>query len=642
NEKDDDCDGFIDDEDDSVDVSDGTVFYADADDDGYGDATVALTACVAPAGYRLNSNDCDDTSASVSPGAQEVCNDIDDDCDELVDDLDDSIDLSTAREWYADVDGDGYGDPAGVFTSCASPSGYVDTATDCDDGDATINPAGQEVCDPDDVDEDCDGLADNADDSADAAATGTVYYPDTDGDGFGDETDPGSAYCDDPSTSSETWLTERTDCNDSDAAIHPAATEVCDAANVDEDCDGLADDADDSVDTAATGTLYYPDADEDGYGDESDAGTAFCDNPSTSGDIRVTDNTDCDDSAGTVNPAATEVCDAADVDEDCDGTADDADSSVAVSTGALWYPDADADGYGDADDSGTLYCDDPSTSTETWLADNTDCDDGTDRVSPGAAEVCDGVDNDCDPATPEDGMAALDDGSGGWTDVTTSLAGSMSSPAAGPLSSTGTLYVCDGTWYWNMDLRSPDLTVIGVNGSGSTVLDGSAADTVLTVRPGAGVRLRGVTVKNGASAGDGGGVRVEGGTLIADDVVLEDNDALTRGGAISVDASGEARLSDCQLRNNTADRGAGGFTNDRGYLELDGCTVDGNVAASWGGGLEVYDDTELVVIDSTISDNEAADYGGGIECNEGGIISVSDASISDNLALGADGGGIDL
>ncbi len=65
----------------------GTLYYRDADGDGYGDASVAWTSCdgTIPAGYVANRVDCNDASASVNPGAAEVCNNVDDDCDGTID-----------------------------------------------------------------------------------------------------------------------------------------------------------------------------------------------------------------------------------------------------------------------------------------------------------------------------------------------------------------------------------------------------------------------------------------------------------------------------------------------------------------------------------------------------------------------------
>lgn len=146
NGRDDDCDAVVD---------DGFVtrlYFLDADRDGYG-GTRALRACAAPVGYVSNRRDCNDASASINPGASEVCDDVDQDCDSSVDEG-----LATST-WYPDVDGDGWGDEDGAVSDCAAPTGYVDVGGDCDDAVATTNPDATETADG--TDEDCDGRIDN-------------------------------------------------------------------------------------------------------------------------------------------------------------------------------------------------------------------------------------------------------------------------------------------------------------------------------------------------------------------------------------------------------------------------------------------------------------------------------------------------
>jgi hypothetical protein len=89
--------------------------------------------------------------------------------------------LPCARTFFADTDGDGYGNAASPTTSCLAPAGYDVRGDDCDDGDATIHPDADERCNA--VDDDCDGLTDSLDASL---VEGDVYYADADVDGFGD------------------------------------------------------------------------------------------------------------------------------------------------------------------------------------------------------------------------------------------------------------------------------------------------------------------------------------------------------------------------------------------------------------------------------------------------------------------------
>jgi hypothetical protein len=348
-----DCDGTLD-EDEALDVS---TWYADTDGDGYGDAAVPELDCAQPSGYVADATDCDDSEASSYPGATEYCDGVDSDCDGTLDE-DEAVDVST---WYADTDGDSYGDASVSDIDCAQPSGYVADDTDCDDSEGNTWPGATEYCDG--VDSDCDGTLDE-DEAADVA----TWYADTDGDSYGDAS-VSDIDCAQPSG----YVADDTDCDDATASTNPGATEYCDG--VDNDCDGQIDEGD--ADDAST---WYADSDGDGYGDGA-ASTTACSQPSG----YLADATDCDDSDSSTNPGADEYCDGHD--DDCDGDVDE-DSAVDVST---WYADSDGDGYGSTSSS-TTACDQPSG----YAASSDDCDDSDISVSPGASEVCDGLDNDCD------------------------------------------------------------------------------------------------------------------------------------------------------------------------------------------------------------------------------------------------------
>ena len=151
---DNDCDGAID----PVSSVDALTWYVDADEDGFGDASATMAACTVPAGYTADATDCDDSSAAVYPMADELCDGVDNDCDGTID-PDTALD---APLWFADSDGDLYGDPSSGVASCEAVPGHVEDATDCDDDNGLVWP-GAEEWPNDGVDQDCDGK-DNIDD----------------------------------------------------------------------------------------------------------------------------------------------------------------------------------------------------------------------------------------------------------------------------------------------------------------------------------------------------------------------------------------------------------------------------------------------------------------------------------------------
>ena len=324
-------------------------YYADADGDGFGDAATVISTCVQPQGYVTDNTDCDDTSADVNPAATEVCNHIDDDCSGTIDD---GLVFDT---YYADVDGDTFGDANNSIYECSQPSGYVTNNTDCNDNNANQNTASTEICNGED--DDCDGAIDN----------GLIfldYYADLDSDGFGAGAATNS--CVDLGAG---YVNNNTDCNDNNANQNTASTEICNGE--DDDCDG-------TIDNGITFLDYYADTDGDGFG----AGDVIS-SCSDLGAGYVSNNTDCDDSNSNINSSATETCNS--IDDNCDGQIDEGVQTV-------YFIDNDGDTYGNPSVS-ILACTQPIG----YTPDDTDCNDTDANISPGAEDIGgNGIDENCD------------------------------------------------------------------------------------------------------------------------------------------------------------------------------------------------------------------------------------------------------
>ena len=352
--------------DDDCDDADPSVWPEDADGDGYSlctgdcdDTDAGLNPTdVDGDGVSSCDGDCVDGDPNNYPGNPEICDHQDNNCDGLIDD--DDATATGLITFYADLDGDGHGDPETSYVRCFAPPGTVDTGGDCDDTEPLIHPAAEEICDG--VDNDCDGDLDEED-----AFGCEDHYADLDGDGHGVIGDS-RCLCD--GEAPHTSLSGG-DCDDANALVHPDQPEDCNG--VDDDCDSV---------------VPSDEVDDDGDGQMICAG-------------------DCDDTNAAVYLWATEMCDGLDSDCDgvlpvgeededgdgvpvCDGDCDDTEPSV--------YPGApEICDWLDNNCNGFPHGDEADDDGDGWMVCAGDCDDTEPTVHPGAPEDCeDGLDNDCE------------------------------------------------------------------------------------------------------------------------------------------------------------------------------------------------------------------------------------------------------
>ncbi len=310
-----------------------TFGFRDQDMDGTPDATCCNGA--------VCGTDCNDVDGRIGPGFAEVCDGIDNDCDG-------SNDEGALTRYYADTDGDDFGDPDGeVRMSCSQPSGFSENDRDCNDMAASVNPSAPDVC---------DGVGDN-----DCNESTTNPF-DTDGDGQ-DAFD---------ATSCPTG----NDCNDDDETVYSGAPELCDG--VDTNCDGAETFDVCNCTGRCTGGCPFEceNPQPDGSCDGTCLGPCFgtCDGTCTTvgdpyeysredmdqdgfleldatcsgGPLDGLPRTDCwDDNAG-VYPGARESCNL--IDDDCDGVVDeDADTYHSAVPLEVVTPDPTFSGATSAD-----------------------------------------------------------------------------------------------------------------------------------------------------------------------------------------------------------------------------------------------------------------------------------------------------
>ena len=250
-------------------------------DDGFntGSCTVGKGICQATGTYKCVSKMKAECDATAGMAKTETCGDQkDNDCDGKTDESD----AKDAKTWYADSDGDGYGDPMKSKKACTQPMGYVDNKKDCDDGDKTVKPR--------------------------------QFFPDQDGDGYTLGTRKTKCSDASPPNGFAKMKSAKIDCNDSKKSINPGASEVCDGN--DTNCDGNKDNISQS---GTEGNAYYVDCDNDGFAPGTTGQIRSCSKPpssklsgacsSSTADwtrkVPNNNNTDCKDNNSDVFPGQT-------------------------------------------------------------------------------------------------------------------------------------------------------------------------------------------------------------------------------------------------------------------------------------------------------------------------------------------------
>ncbi len=216
--------------------------------------------------------------------------------------------------FYADADGDSYGNPAVTISACSVPFGYVANDSDCDDNNSSINPTtvwyedldGDNYGNESSTTIDCVApsgyvlVSGDCDDSDPTATFPVMYYEDNDNDGYG--VSSGVEFCQDPGFG---YVLNNADCDDSQSSVYPGAPEICD--DFDNNCNG-------QTNEGLQTTVYYIDNDGDTYGQGS-AGD-FCSDPGIGYSLL---NTDCDDDNASAYPGSPEILNNG-IDENCDNT----------------------------------------------------------------------------------------------------------------------------------------------------------------------------------------------------------------------------------------------------------------------------------------------------------------------------------
>ncbi|MCX4247581.1 right-handed parallel beta-helix repeat-containing protein [Paraliomyxa miuraensis] len=345
-----------------------------------------------------------------------------------------------------------------------------------------------------------------------------------------------------------------------------------------------------------------------GCGDPPPAGETETEASSGTTLATTTTTTSADDST-TIDPGTTST-----------GEPDPSSGTTATSgsdSGSSTATDTDTD---------TDTSDDPDDDADGHPA-SVDCDDTDPDVHPGAVERCNGIDDDCDATTPEDGVVSVD-GQGSHASIFAAVAASVPGSE---------VRVCAGTFVENVGIPH-DLWLVSQEGAAVTTIDGGGAAPTLVVSAGE-VVITGFTLTGGQSNGLGGGLSITGTDLVTVEQCTITGNTSSDGAGVYTYVGAQLVLVDTTIADNIGGIGGGLAMNGNGLtgsLTMTGCTVANNVSDELGGGMALFDIPQVTIDSSSIIDNDGLD-GAGIG-TAGSTITLTDTTVQRNVATGSGGG----
>jgi hypothetical protein len=314
------------------------------------------------------------------------------------------------------------------------------------------------------------------------------------------------------------------------------------------------------------------------------------------------------------------------LDDDCDGATDDDDGAIG---GNPYYADGDGDGYGGGEP--TFACVMPTG----LMTDGSDCDDLDPEVNPGAEEICNGIDDDCDPFLTETGTVMA----GGV--VYWSIQDAVDAAAPG-----STVLVCDGTFFEAIQIEK-DLILRG-RGASASIIDASGSASVVAVTESdVTVTVRELTLQHGTGreghafgGTGGGGIDAWSAETLAVVSTVVTGCAADYGGAILGPAQGDLWISSSVVSDSSAAMAGGGVyaaTGEDRTVDIHDSEISGNTTDGDGGGIQIAlkarDPGTATIADTVVDANVAGDAsheGGGI--SNASVLTLTGVTVSNNTA----------
>jgi hypothetical protein len=377
-------------------------FYADTDNDGYGDPSNPKMACTCPSGYVYDHSDCNDNDGTVhskkmfyidsdkdglgGSNTMNLCkkypvsgfSDRTGDCDDL------NGSIQSKKRYYVDSDRDGTGGSrSDYFCQSSAPSGYSTRTGDCDDNDGTVESKQSFY-----IDSDIDGIGSSRTEWV-CASSPPYGYANRSGD------------CDDNYHSVQSTKTYYID-NDWDGTGGSETASVC-ASSPPIGKSNITGDCNDNDDSVISEKSFYVDADEDGFG--SSQIQKVCASRPPKG--YANNSSDCNDNDDQVHTEKTffidsdydgfgstltkRICASSPLPGYADNSLDCNDQNDQVHSTRTFYIDADQDGFGSTQSQDLCAASPP----EGFSTNANDCNDNDLNIHPQAAEICNQIDDNC-------------------------------------------------------------------------------------------------------------------------------------------------------------------------------------------------------------------------------------------------------
>ena len=200
-----------------------------------------------------------------------------------------------------------------------------------------------------------------------------------------------------------------------------------------------------------------------------------------------------------------------------------------------------------------------------------------------------------------------------------------------------TILVSAGTYYENINFNGKNIALIGENRE-TTIIDGvnTSLNMIVLQNVNNTTLLKGFTIRNGSYGQSGTILISQGSHPTLEDLIIDNNICNDcEGGGVFINDNSSSIISNCIIRNNSAEKGGGIFV-ENASVEIYDSIIKNNISLNEGGGIYINNGIANIY-NSSISNNLATSGGGGLKSLNSEII-ISNSNFNNNSSYR--GGGI--